>query len=263
MCEGWTDWRRRDRRKAQRSLVLHRTAPAPGRVRGWNGLLAAAGGDDISGRPKGKVKTSQELVYISVCKCVRARTASVCEGVSVCVYSHAYNPVCHPVRAAAGHLPQCLKWRCSSEERAPVTAPLIRAHSDRMPRERRRGQRQTNETTRDLSTAQAFSLCLCSFLCTHLKNHVRPHEYNGSFSLMSPKAWTKITVITAHGSLLSLSTGRPQPTSGEEWDRLSRHFAESLCVNSPIVPSCCPPMCQMEPSSWVSRALFMFLLSDS
>lgn len=126
--------------------------------------------------------------YISLCASVRARTASVCEGVSVCVYSHAYNPVCHPVRAAAGHLPQCLKWRCSSEERAPVTAPLIRAHSDRMPRERRRGQRQTNETTRDLFTAQAFSLCLCSFFCTHLKNHVRPHEYNGSFSLMSPKA---------------------------------------------------------------------------
>lgn len=83
MCEGWTDWRRRDRRKAQRSLVLHRTAPAPGRVRGWNGLLAAAGGDDISGRPKGKVKTSQELVYISVCKC--ACTYGVCVRGSECV----------------------------------------------------------------------------------------------------------------------------------------------------------------------------------
>lgn len=164
----------------------------------------------------------------------------------MCVYSHAYNPVCHPVRAAAGHLPQCLKWRCSSEERAPVTTPLIRAHSDRMPRERRRGQRQTNETTRDLFTAQAFSLCLCSFFCTHLKNHVHPHEYNGIVFANESKGLNKdhrnhctwLTAVSFHW-----------PTSGEEWDRLSRHFAESLCVNSPIVPSCCPPMCQMEPSS--------------
>lgn len=55
--DGWLEKERQT--EAQRSLVLHCNALAPGRVRGWNGLLAAAGGDDISGRPKGRVKTSQ------------------------------------------------------------------------------------------------------------------------------------------------------------------------------------------------------------
>ena len=85
MCEGMDGLEKAGQTEAQRSLALQRTAPAPGRVRGWNGLLAAAGRDDISGRPKGKVKTSQELVYISVCK--RACMYSVCvrEGVCECV----------------------------------------------------------------------------------------------------------------------------------------------------------------------------------
>lgn len=50
----------------QRSLILHCKVLAPGRVRGWNGLLAAAGGDDISVRPKGQVKTSQVVVQLCV-----------------------------------------------------------------------------------------------------------------------------------------------------------------------------------------------------
>lgn len=55
--------------KLRRSLVLHCKMLAPGRVKGWSRLLAAAGGRDIiPERPMRKVKNTNTVKCSCVCE---------------------------------------------------------------------------------------------------------------------------------------------------------------------------------------------------